>query len=74
MSIHEPDADVFDPERWGLPSEAVTSLAERLQQTWTRFRACFKTKTRDPSEYAWVYLRGLLTMDTNRSFACAPRD
>ncbi len=69
MTIQELDADVFDPERWGLPLLAVTSLADRLQQVWTRFRACFKTKTRDPSAYAWVYLRGLLTMDTNRTFA-----
>ena len=69
MTIQELDADLFDPERWGLPNEAVTSLADRLQQVWTRFRACFKTKTRDPSAYAWVYLRGLLTMDTNRTFA-----
>ena len=69
MTIQELDADVFDPERWGLPIEAVTSLADRLGQVWTRFRDCFKTKTRDPSVYAWVYLRGLLTMDTNRTFA-----
>jgi SRSO17 transposase len=73
MSIHEPDADVFERERWGLPSEAGTRLAERLQQIWTRFRAGFKTQTRDPSAYAWVYLRGLLTMDTNRTFATIAR-
>ena len=69
MTIQERDADVFDPERWGLPSEAVTGLADRLWQVWMRFRDCFKTKTRDPSAYAWVYLRGLLTMDTDRTFA-----
>ena len=69
MIIQECDADVFDPERWGLPIEAVTSLADRLWQVWMRFRDCFKTKTRDPSAYAWVYLRGLLTMDTDRTFA-----
>jgi len=69
MTIQERDADIFDPERWGLPIEAVTSLADRLWQVWMRFRDCFKTKTRDPSAYAWVYLRGLLTMDTDRTFA-----
>lgn len=61
--------DVFDPERWGLPAEAVDDLADRLRHVWSRFRACFKTKTRDPSAYAWVYLRGLLTMVTKRNFA-----
>jgi SRSO17 transposase len=69
MIIPELDADVFDPQRWGLPLEAVTTLAEQLWQVWTRYRACFTTKTRDPSAYAWVYLRGLLTMDTDRTYA-----
>lgn len=62
-------SDMFDPERWGLPAEAVADLADRLRRIWTRFRDCFKTKTRDSSEYAWVYLRGLLTMLTKRNFA-----
>ena len=61
--------DVFDPERWGLPPEAVADLADRLRRVWIRFQVCFKTKTRDPSEYAWVYLRGVLTMATKRNFA-----
>lgn len=61
--------DVFDPQRWGLPAEAVADLADRLRRVWSQFRECFKTKTRDPSEYAWVYLRGLLTMETKRNFA-----
>lgn len=61
-------ADVFDPNRWGLPDEAVADLANRLRRVWSRFRSCFKTKTRDTSEYALVYLRGLLTMETKRHF------
>ena len=44
-------------------------MADRLQQLWTRFRACFKTTTRDGSDQAWVYLRGVLTMTTERNFA-----
>jgi len=61
--------DIFDPERWGLPAKAVSDLANRLRHLWSRFRDCFKTKTRDTSEYALIYLRGLLTMETKRNFA-----
>ena len=43
--------DIFDPERWGLPAKAVSELAHRLRRLWSRFRECFKTKTRDTSEY-----------------------
>lgn len=61
--------DVFDPQRWGLPAEAVADLADRLRRVWSRFRGCFKTQTRDSSQQAWVYLRGLLTLATKRNFA-----
>jgi SRSO17 transposase len=62
-------ADVFDRQRWGLPKEAVADLADRLRGIWSRFRGCFRTKTRDTSENAWVYLRGLLTMESERNFS-----
>lgn len=62
-------SDVFDLQRWGLPTEAVVDLADRLEDVWSRFRHCFRSKTRDPSEHGWVYLRGLLTMETERNFA-----
>jgi SRSO17 transposase len=61
--------DVLDPRRWGLPDEAVAGLGDRLRDYWTRFRTCFKTKTRDASEPAWTYLRGLLGMNSERNFA-----
>jgi SRSO17 transposase len=61
--------DLFDPDRWGLPADAVATLAERLTALWTRFRPCFKTTTRDASFHAWVYLRGVLTMTSKRTFA-----
>ena len=61
-------SDLFDPERWGLPSEVIDGLADQLRDCWARFRTCFTTKTRDTSEYAYVYLRGLLTMDTKRNY------
>jgi SRSO17 transposase len=60
---------VFDPCRWGLPAEAVQDLAARLRHLWVRFRPCFTTQTRDTSENALVYLRGLLTLATQRNFA-----
>lgn len=63
------EADVFAPQRWGLPAEAVADLADRLQRVWSRFRGCFKTQTRDSSQHAWVYLRGLLTLSIKRNFA-----
>jgi len=60
---------IFDGQRWGLPQEAIDDLADRLRRIWARFRDCFTTKTRDTSEYAFTYLRGLLTMDTERNYA-----
>jgi len=59
---------VFDPQRWGLPMQAVAGLADRLRGIWARYRDCFKTKTHNTSENALVYLRGLLTMETRRNF------
>ncbi|MHC4511180.1 MAG: IS701 family transposase [Planctomycetota bacterium] len=69
MSEQTNEASVFDPHRWGLPGEAVNELAEHLRGIWSRYHDCFKTKTRDTSENAYVYLRGILTMETKRTFA-----
>lgn len=60
---------LFDPNRWGLPLEVIDDLATRLHRLWEDFHSCFTTKTRDTSEYAYLYLRGLLTMDTTRNYA-----
>ena len=60
---------LFLPDRWGLPTEAIASLGNRLEASWARYRSCFKTKTRDSAEHAWIYLRGLLEMKTGRNFA-----
>ena len=38
---------LYDPQRWGLSSEAISALGERLYEFWQRFRGCFKTSTRD---------------------------
>lgn len=60
---------VDDPVRWGLAAGSVAEVAERLRGVWERYRGCFRTQTRDRSEQAWVYLRGLLTVDQERTFA-----
>src|SRR5215470_14597730 len=60
---------LHDPRRWGLSSEAIGTLGERLYEFWQRFRNGFKTCTRDTSGCAYDYLRGQLTMDTARNFA-----
>lgn len=69
MHTPTPELDIFDPDRWGLPADAIACLAQRLSDLWTRFRPCFKTSTRDGSPHAWTYLRGLVTMTTKRTFA-----
>ncbi len=56
-------------ERWGVSLEAVEGLGERLYDTWKRYADCFRTKTRDGSQYAYHYLRGLLRMKEGRNFA-----
>ena len=60
---------LFDPQRWGLPNETIDNLADNLRGIWSRFKGCLKTKTHDTSEYGWVYLRGILTMDRDRNYA-----
>jgi SRSO17 transposase len=47
----------------------MEGLAEQLRQHWTRFHDCFTTQTRDTSEHAYEYLRGQLTMDSDRTYA-----
>jgi len=47
----------------------VERLGEDLRAYWERFRPCFCTRTHDTSENAYVYLRGLLTLEDARNFA-----
>ena len=44
-------------------------LGDDLRAFWERFRACFRTRTRDTSEQAYWYWRGQLTMEDARNFA-----
>jgi SRSO17 transposase len=63
------EKNVFDPDRWGLPIEKIERLPEDLCVHWGYFRECFITHTRDTSEYAFDYMRGILTMERGRHFA-----
>jgi SRSO17 transposase len=56
------------PRRWGLPEEAVHDLGRLLFELWDRFHECFRTRTRDTSELAHVYLKGLLLLDGERNY------
>jgi len=49
--------------------EHIEALPNQLRQHWERFWDCFTTRTRDTSENAYQYLRGLLTMDKDRTYA-----
>jgi SRSO17 transposase len=63
------DEALFVPKRWGLNKEAISGMGDRLEIIWSRYRHCFKTKTRDSAQHAWTYLRGLLEMKTGRNYA-----
>lgn len=60
---------MFDPIRWGLPLEAIARLGDDLWAFWQRFRPCFRTRTHDASEKAYLYMRGQLTLEDSRNFA-----
>jgi SRSO17 transposase len=47
----------------------LAQLGDRLYQFWLRFRDCFTSRTHDPGQKAYDYLRAQLTMDTERNFA-----
>jgi SRSO17 transposase len=47
----------------------VRRLGDDLRAFWERFRACFRTRTRDTSQQAYWYWRGQLTMEDARNFA-----
>jgi len=67
MAAGAPTA-IEDPARWGLATETVEEVAERLRSVWGRSRACFMSKTRDTSEMAWTYLRGEVPRAGERTF------
>jgi len=54
--------------------EAIEQLPNDLRSQWEDFRTCFTTQTRDTSEHAYDYLRGMLTMERDRHFAGISRN
>jgi hypothetical protein len=63
------EKSLFDPQHCGISVEKIKTLGSKLQEHWQRFRQCFKTKTRDTSEHTLAYLRGQMTMESDRNFA-----
>ena len=59
---------MFNPDKWGLPAQAVQHLGDDLRAFWKRFRGRFRTRTRDTSEQAYWYWRGQLTMEDARNY------
>lgn len=49
--------------------EEIETLGERLVEFYQRFGSCFRTKTRDTSEYGLKYISGLIRMETDRNLA-----
>jgi len=65
----KPKGGIYDAKRWGLSSEVIADIGNKLHSFWERFKKCFTTKTRDTSSHALIYLKGMLGMDTKRNFA-----
>lgn len=59
---------IGQPDRWGLPVEAVEQLGKTLYDFWTRYRGNFTTQTRDSSQYAYAYLSAQLRMEAGRNY------
>jgi len=64
----------IDPVRWGLHLQAIDTLGDQLYECWERFHPSFKTRTRDTSEFAHVYLKGLLLLKEKRNYANIARE
>jgi len=43
-------------------------MQESLQDTFTRYRTCFRTKTNDSSAHGWTMLKGYLLLETDRNY------
>ena len=60
--------DVFDPARWGLCLTAILDLGVRLYRFWERYRQVFVSRTRDTRANAYLYWRGVVTLERERNF------
>lgn len=68
------ELDIFNAERWGISLNLIENLGEKLRAKWRKYKDLMRTKTRDTSEYGWLYLRGLLTMKKKRNYANISRN
>lgn len=68
MSQDNSKLSVYHPSRWGLPQEAIDSLAGELVLFFSRFRRCFWTKTRRSCHHALTYIKGLMLLHNRRNF------
>lgn len=58
----------------GTACEAIDGLPESLQEFWQRYQPHFRSRTRNPSWYAYHYLSALLRMEEQRNFATIGRN
>ena len=56
-------------ERWGLPLNEIEQLGDSLADFWQYFSQWTRTQTRDTSHYGFCYLRGLISLDSQRNYA-----
>lgn len=68
LETQSTDSSIFSAERWGLSVEAVNELGNQLQGIWQRYHPCFTTLRHDTSEYALIYLKGLMLLPNNRNY------
>jgi SRSO17 transposase len=61
--------NVYNPEYWGINKEKVNQLSDELNNIIDRFEDCFKTKTHNKKEYAYVYTHGLLCIKGKKTIA-----
>jgi SRSO17 transposase len=68
IETYSTNSSVFSAERWGLSGESVKALGHRLHGIWQRYHDSFTTMRHDTSEYALIYLKGLLLLPNNRNY------
>jgi SRSO17 transposase len=61
-------------KRWGLSSEAIGDLGNRLEQFWRYYGQWTRTQTRDTSVYGLSYVSGLLRMRDSRTMTHIARE
>ncbi len=55
--------------QWGLDISTLEQLPERLTEFYERYRPHFRNCTRDPSQYGYDFLSGLLRLESGRTIS-----